>query len=146
MEIQYCIPRMHTRNGTVERATQSMKHLLLASMEDDKSLTENVNQALKVMQFTNTYGTEQKLFELHHGRNPRTELTSKIKDGESDWSELSISAPNKPKIPIYVGRDAEGEITNHLVMARTKTEERQLASKTKSPKKKITSSISLQLC
>ena len=53
----------------------------------------------------------------------------------SDWSELSILAPNKPEIPIYVGRDAEGEITNHMVMARPKTEETQWASEAKSPKK-----------
>ena len=62
-----------------------------------------------------------------------------MKDGKSlsDWSELSILAPTKPKIPMTVGRDAEGEMTNHNVLARTKTEERQLASETKSPKKKI---------
>ena len=30
-------------------------------------------------------------------------------------------------------RDAEGEITNHIIMARTKAEEKQLASKAKSP-------------
>ena len=63
-----------------------------------------------------------------------------MKDGKSflsDWSELSILEPNKLKIPIKVGRDTEGEITNHMVMARTKIKERQLASETKSPKKKI---------
>ena len=55
----------------------------------------------------------------------------------SDWSELSILAPNKMKIPIYVGRDVASEITNHIVMAHTKTEERLLALETESPKKKI---------
>ena len=59
-----------------------------------------------------------------------------VKSFLSDWSELSILAPNRTKIPIYVGRDADGEITNHMVMARTKTEERQLASDSKSPKKR----------
>ena len=54
----------------------------------------------------------------------------------SDWSELSVLAPNRPKIPIYVGRDDDGEITNHMLMARTKTEEQQLASDSKSPKKR----------
>ena len=76
---------------------------------------------------------------MHHGRKPRTELTSIVKDGKtflSDWSELSISAPIKPKIPIYVGRDGEGEITNHIIMARNKTEEKNLAEGPKSPKKK----------
>ena len=50
--------------------------------------------------------------------------------------EKSVLAHNKPKKPRYVGRDAEGEITNRMVMARMKTEERQLASETKSPRKK----------
>ena len=49
---------------------------------------------------------------------------------------MPISAPTRPKIPIYVGRDAEGEITNHMVMAKTKTEEKQLTENQKSPKKK----------
>ena len=49
---------------------------------------------------------------------------------------MTISAPYRPKIPIYVGRDAEGEITNHIVMAKTKTEEKQSGENAKSPKKK----------
>ena len=108
-------------------------------MEDGNNLNESVNRALRVMRFTKYTGLKKTPFELHHGRKPRTELTNIIKDGKSflsDWSELSISAPNRPKIPIYVGRDTDGEITNHMVMARTKTEERQLAAETKSPKKK----------
>ena len=56
-------------------------------------------------------------------KTPKTELTNIGKDGKtklSDWSEISISAPNKPKTPVFVGHDAYGEITNHLVMAKTK--------------------------
>ena len=91
------------------------------------------------MRFSIHTGLKKTPYELPHGRKPRTELTSIIKDGKSflsNWSELSISAPNRPKIPIYVRRDADGEITNHMVMARTKTEERQLASESKSTKKR----------
>ena len=104
IEIQYCHPRMHTGNGTVERATQSIKNLKLANMEDMNNLTESVNRALRVMRFTIHTGLKKTPFELHHGRKPRTELTNIIKDGKSflsDWSELSISAPNRPKIPKY---------------------------------------------
>ena len=91
------------------------------------------------MRFAIHTGLKRKPFELHHGRNPRTELTNIVKDGKtylSDLSEISISAPNKPKIPIYVGRDADGEITNHMVVARTKTKEKQANEGPKSPKKK----------
>ena len=139
IEIEYCTPRIHTGNGAVERAKQTLKNLVLTNMEDGKNLTESVNRALRVMRFTVHTGLKKTPFELHHGRKPRTELTNIVKDGKtflSDWSELSISAPIRPKIPIYVGRDGEGEITNHIIMARHKTEEKRLAEGPKSPKKK----------
>ena len=41
------------------------------------------------------------------------------------------------KILKHVGGDIEGEITNQMVIARTKTEERQLFLEAKSPKKQI---------
>ena len=83
---------------------------------------------IRVMRLRIQTGLKRTPFELHYGRKPRTELTNIAKDGKtylSDWSEISISAPNKPKIPTYVGCDADGEITNHMVMAKTKTEEKQ---------------------
>ena len=83
---------MHTGNGTVERAKQTMKNLVLANMEDGNNLTESVNRSLKVMRFTIHTGLKKTPFGLHHGRKPRTELTNIIKDGKSflsNWSELS---------------------------------------------------------
>ena len=108
-------------------------------MEDGLCLTESVNQALRVMRFTIHTGLKTTPFDLHHGRKPRTELTNIVKDGKtflSNLSEMTISAPDRPKIPIYVGHDAEGEITNHILMAKTKTEEKQSGENTKTPKKK----------
>ena len=139
IEIEYCTPRLHTGNGVVERAIQTLKNLMLANIEEGTDLTESVNRALRVMRFTIHTGLKRTPFELHHGRKSKTELTNIIKDGKtylSDWSEISISAPNKPKIPIYVGRDADGEITNHIIMAKTKAEEKQANEGPKSPKKK----------
>ena len=126
-------------NGTVEGAIQTLKNLIIANMEDNISLTESLNRALHVMRFTIHTGLKLTPFELHHGRKPRTELTNIVKDGNSylsDWSELSVSASNKPKIPIDVGRNADGDITNHIVMARTKTEKKHLTDGPKSPKTK----------
>ena len=104
-------------------------------MEDQKNLTESVNRALRVTRFTVHTGLKKTPFELHHGRKPRTELTNIIKDGKSylsDWSELSISAPARPKIPIYVDRDADGEITNHIKSRReTSTRRREITEKEK---------------
>ena len=80
-------------------------------MEDGVSLTGSVNRALRVMWFTKHTGLKLTPFELRHGRKPRTELTNIVKDGKSylsNWSELSVSATNRPKIPIYVGCDADG--------------------------------------
>ena len=57
------------------------------------------------MLFTVHMGLEKTPFEQHHSRKPRTELTNIVKDSKtylSDWSELSVSAPIRPKIPIYV--------------------------------------------
>ena len=116
IEIEYCTPRIHTGNGTVERAIQTLKNLIIANMEDNTSLTESVNRALHVMRFTIHTGLKLIPFELHHGRKPRTELTNFVKDGKSylsDWSELSVSASNKPKIPIYVGRYADEDNKSH---------------------------------
>ena len=107
-------------------------------MEDGNILTESVNQALRVMRFTVHTGLKETPFELHHGRKPRIEIGNFVKDGKtdlSDWSELSISAPIRTKTPIYVGRGADGRITNHIVKARAKAKEKQQSGGQKSPKK-----------
>ena len=127
IEIEYCTPRLHTGTGAVERAIQTKKNLILANLEDNLCLTECVNRALKVIRFTIHTGLKLTPFELHHGRKPRTELTNLVKDGKSflsDWNELSVSAEKKPKIPIYVSMNEEGDVTNYLVMSKTKTEEK----------------------
>ena len=112
---------------------------MLTNPEEGTDLTESVNRALRVMRFTIHTGLKRTPFGLHHGRKPRAEITNIVKNGKtylSDWSEISISA-NKAKIPICVGRNADGEIMNHMVMAKTKTEEKQANEGPKSPKKKI---------
>ena len=136
IEIEYSTPRIHTGTGAVERAIQTMKNSIVAVLEDNLCLTECVNRALKVMRFTIHTGLKLTPFELHHGRKPRSELTNLVKDGKSflsDWTELSVSAERKPKIPIYVSRDEEGDVTNYLVMGKTKAEEKAVD---KQPKKK----------
>ena len=136
IEIEYCTPRAHTGNGVVKRAIQTLKNLIITNLEDGISLTESANRALHVMRFTIHTGFKLTPFELHHGRKSRTELTNIVRAGKSylaNWSERSVSAPNRPKIPIYVGRDADEDITNHIIMARTKKEEKHLDG---GPKKK----------
>ena len=111
-----------------------MKNLIVANLEDNLCLTECVNTAIKVMRFTIHTGLKLTPFELHHGRKPRTELTSLGKNSKSflsDWTELSVSAEKKPKIPIYVSRDEDGDITNYLVMAKTKAEEKAVDKQSK---------------
>ena len=69
-----------------------------------------MNRALQVMRFTVPTGLKKTPFELHHGRKSRTQLTNIVKDGKTflfDWSELSISAQIRPKIPTYVGAETE---------------------------------------
>ena len=137
IEIEYCTPGIHTGTGAVERAIQTMKELIVANLEDNLCLTKCVNRALKVMRFTIHTGLQLTPFELHHGRKPRTESTNLVKDGRSflsDWTELSVSAEKKPKLPIYVSRDEEGDVTIYPVMTKTKAEEKTVD---KQPKKKI---------
>ena len=135
--IEYSTPRMHTGTGAVERAIQTLNNSIIANLEDKMCLTECVNRALNVMRFTIHAGLNTPPFELHHSWKPRTDSTNKIKDGKSflsNWSELPVLANSRPKIPIYVTRNGEGEVSNHIVMSRTKTEEKALTEK--SPKKK----------
>ena len=127
--------------GAVERVIQTLKNLIITNLEENICLTEFVNRALNVMRFTIHTGMEMTPFELHHGRKPRTELTNVIKNGRSllsNWSELPVLAVwpkrDRPKIPIYITRNGDGEVSNHIIMARTKSEEKALAEK--SPKKK----------
>ena len=103
-----------------------MKKLVIAKIEDGKSFTESVNQALRVMRFTVHWGVKITPFELYKRRTPRTNLKNIIKDGKTysfDWSGLSISAQRGTKISVNVGCDAEGKFTNYIVMARTKVGE-----------------------
>ena len=101
----------------VERAIQTLKNLKVANMEDNFCLTECVNRALHVMRFTIHTGQEITPFELHHGRKSRTELTNVMKTGKSflsNFSKMSILANSRPKIPIYVTRKEDGEVSNHM--------------------------------
>ena len=93
-----------------------------------------------MMRFTKHTGLKRTPFELHHGKNPRTELTTIVEEGKmylSGWSEISISAPNEPQILIYVGRDADEEITNRMAMPKNETEEKQMIEGPKSPEKRF---------
>ena len=127
---------MHTGTGAVERAIQTSKNLIIANLEDNICLTECVMRALKVLRFTIHTGLKTRPFELHHGRKPRTELANLIKDGRSflsNWREIPVLANNRPKIPIYVARNGDGEVSKHIIVARTKSEEK--AQTEKLPKK-----------
>ena len=52
IEIEYCPPRLHTGNGAVERAIQTLKNLMLTNLEEVIELNESINRALRVMRFT----------------------------------------------------------------------------------------------
>ena len=110
IEIQYCPPRMHTGNGTVERAIQTMKNLILANMEDGNNLTESVNRALRVMRFTILTGLKKTPFELHHGRKPRTELTYIIKT-ENHFYQIGQNYPFQHRIGAKYRYMSEGTPT-----------------------------------
>ena len=106
-------------------------------MEDISCLTECVNRDLYVMRFTIRTGLKLTPFELHQGRKLRPDITNVIKDEKSflsNWSKLYVSANNRPKISMYISRNGKREVSNHIIMARTKAVERAMTEK--SPKKK----------
>ena len=76
-------------------------------MENCQNLLERVNGATRIFRYNVHTGLERSHFELHHRKKPGT--------------GFSVSAPIRPKIPIEVGRDGEGEMKNQIVMARNKT-------------------------
>ena len=103
----------------VERAVQTLKDLIIANLEDKIGLSKSINRALRVMRFTTHTGLKVKPFGLHHGKNPRTKLTKKIKGNKSylsDWITLNASVP-PIQIPIYLARNGEGYVTDHMVVA-----------------------------
>ena len=76
---------------------------MLTNLDAGVILTENVNWAFPVMRFTIHIGLKRTIFELHHGRKPKTGLTNVVQEGTiytSGWEEKSILASNKPKVPI----------------------------------------------
>ena len=85
----------------VERSKQTLKNLIIANLEENIGLNENINRALRVMRFTIHNGLKVSPFDLHHGRKPRTELTIIIKNQSylSDWTTFIVSVPPK-QIPI----------------------------------------------
>ena len=86
-------------------------------------------------------GLKKTPFELHHGRKLGTKLTNLKKDGKSflsNWSGLSVSAESRPKKPIYVPRNSDGEVSNYQVTAWTKAEKTMTE---KSPKNRNSGSI-----
>ena len=79
------------------------------------------------MRFTLHTGLKITPFSIHHCRKPRTELTNVMKTGQSvlsNWSEMFISANIRQKTPIHVTRNGDGEVTNHILMLRTKRKKR----------------------
>ena len=99
-----------------------LEHLIFANIEDKIGLTENINQALRVLRFPIHTGLKAIPFDLHHGRKLGTELTNIIKDTNSylsDWTTLDVSIPPK-EILIYVARNEARQATDLLFIAREK--------------------------
>ena len=52
IEKEYSPSLLFTGTGTVERAIQTLKNLLIANLENKIGFTESINLALRVMRFT----------------------------------------------------------------------------------------------
>ena len=114
IELQFGTANLHTGTGLVERTIQSLKNLIKANMKDKLDLKSSLDRALKVLRFTKKNGSDKSPFELHFGRKPNTELNllaSKMFNGRKD---VSVEG----KLPVYITRNSDGQITDHIVMAK----------------------------
>ena len=107
--------------------------MILASLEDDPNLCESVNRALYVLRITVHSETKKTPFELHFGLTPRTKLSN---------LKSSISVDSKD-LSVYITQNSAGEITDDLVMSKTKmTDPKFKRGMTFSQTKKPISSVS----
>ena len=104
---------LHTRTRLVDRTIQSLKKLILTSLEDGLNLRENVNRALYVLTFTIHSETNKTPIEAHFGRAPRTKLSNLKIANSVDSIDLSV----------YITWNSAGEISDHLVMSKKETAE-----------------------
>ena len=74
-------------NGTVQRAIETFKNIMLTNLEEGNDLTESIHRAIRVMHFSIHTGLKRTRFELHYSRNPRTELTNIVKDRKTYLSD-----------------------------------------------------------
>ena len=72
----YGTPYIHTATGLVERGIQTLKDLMKTNLEDKCTVGEALSRSLNVMRTTIHSIIKETPFERHHGRKPRTEITS----------------------------------------------------------------------
>ena len=99
--------------------------------------TEYLSKVLNAMRFKINKGIKNNSIRAtprSQTENRTNKFNKRWKSFLSNWSELSVSAERRPKIPINVSRNSDGEVSNHIVKARTKTEEKAMTEK--SPNKK----------
>ena len=108
---KYGTPNLHTGTRLVERTMQSLKNLTKTNLEETQNLRESLNKALFVLRFTTHSEIKKTPFELHFGREAGTKL-SNLKNA------ISV---NSKDLSVYITRNSAGEITDHLVMSKKKT-------------------------
>ena len=108
---KYGTPNIHTGTGLVERTIQSLKKLTKTNLEETQNLRQSSNKALYVLRFTIHSEPKKTPFELHFGREPGTKLSNLKNAISGDPKDLSV----------YITRNSAGEITDHVVMSKKKT-------------------------
>ena len=86
-------------------------HLTKTNLKEKQNLRESLNKALYVLRFLIHSETKKTPFELHFRREPVTKLSNLKKAISDDSKVLSVS----------IARNSAGEITDHLVMSKKKT-------------------------
>ena len=96
--------------------------MITANLKDKIGYTESINRAVRIKRFTIHTAFEVSPLESHYFRNSTTDLTNIVEKNKSylsDWKTLNVSVPLK-QIQIYAQRTEKGDLTNHIIMAKTK--------------------------
>ena len=130
------LPYIHTATGLVGRTIQSLKNLILTKLEDGIGLVEGINRALYVMRFTIHTGKGKTLIRIT-SRTILINLTSRQTSLLSAWKTF-CNLENPERLPVYITRDKEGNISDYLVMPTKKIEPEKPKTGTPTLKQKTT--------
>ena len=114
IKLIYGTPYIHTATGLFERGIKTLKYLMKTNLEDKCTVSEALSRSLNVMRTTIHSSIEETPFEMHYGRNPRTEITSYL-NIPTDINEIVSARPET--LQVYFFNNGDGEYDQLIMKA-----------------------------